>query len=48
MAAPEGSKVIQAASRCRPFPAAHGSTVHAHPGCPCSRAPAAPLEHRDL
>jgi len=46
MAAPRGSRVARGTSRCCPFPAAHGSTAHADPGCPCSRAPAAPLEHR--
>jgi len=48
MASPRGSRVFHGASQCHLFVAAHGSTAHADPGCPCSGAPAAPLEHRDL
>jgi len=44
---PQGSRVAWRASRCRHFAAAHGSTAHADPGCPCSRAPAAPLDNRN-
>jgi len=47
MAAPRGSRVAWRASQCRHFPVAHGSTAHADPGCPCSKAPAAPLDNKN-
>jgi len=47
MAAPGGSRVAWRASQCRHFPAAHGSTAHADPRCPCSRAPAALLNKKN-
>jgi len=48
MAAPGGSRVARRASRCHPFPAAHGSTVHTDPGCPCSKAPPDLLDNKNL
>lgn len=42
-----GRRAAWRAARCPPVPAAHGCTPHAVPGCPCSRAPAAPLDHKN-